>query len=160
MTVPVYGGRARTFKTPQELDQKLTEYKTYVEEKRKQEDKFTPTLQGFCVFADVLRHDLFQETANDPAHKVFHPVIKKIRQYCESELVERALSGKAQPIFSMFLLKCNYDYQDKQVIESNVNMNFDLRNLHSRAGELSQAAAVEVIDAPESSQEEESSEKV
>ena len=87
-------------------------------------------------------------------------MIKKIRQYCESELVERALSGKAQPIFSMFLLKCNYDYQDKQVIESNVNMNFDLRSLHSRAGEISQEKAMEVIEGEEIDLEAEDSKKV
>ena len=134
MTKAVYGGRPRAFKTPQDLAEKLEGYKIYTEQLQ-QQDKYTPTIMGFGQFADF-DYDLLAEWRKDPAFKEYHSVIKKIRQFCISGLIDNALTNKANPIFSMFLLKCKHDYVDKQVIEQTTTHNFSLRNLHADTAKL------------------------
>jgi len=146
MTKAVFGGKPRAFKTPEELEQKLEEYKNFTKEQQLTNERYTPTVLAFSEFANVDNHILTVDWLNDPERSEFHPTIKKIVQFCEAELIGNALTNKANPIFSMFLLKCKHNYIDKQVIEQNTTHTFSLRGLHAGADELAAANTVELVE--------------
>tara|TARA_Y100000296_G_scaffold80255_1_gene105379 strand:- start:383 stop:865 length:483 start_codon:yes stop_codon:yes gene_type:complete len=141
MTKAVYGGKEKRFKTPQDLAKKLDAYKAYVKEQQLTNEKFTPTILGFAEHCNILYAEL-PNWMNDPTFKDYHEEIKKVYQFCEQGLIENALCNKANPIFSMFLLKCKHNYIDKQVIEQTTTHNFSLRNLHA---DMSKLATVEEV---------------
>ena len=149
MTVAVKGGRPPAFSSVEELEGKLAEYQAII--KAGEADKLTPTTVGFANFVGINRKVLTVEWLNDPEKSEYHDSIKKIVQYCESTLIEKALANKANPIFSMFLLKCNHNYVDKQVIEANVSVGFELRGAHGNLESLetSHSEAIDVTTSPE-----------
>lgn len=57
-------------------------------------------------------------------------MVKKIESLTETNLVNAMLNGDTKETASIFLLKCKYGYQDKQVVEvehkGSINVNFNL----------------------------------
>lgn len=69
----------------------------------------------------------------------FGDAIKKAEERIEQDMVNKAMSGTHNPIFTMFLLKCKYGYVDKQVIDVTEHQNDaeveqKLKDLLARAG--------------------------
>lgn len=86
------------------------------------------------------------EALSYPDNLEFTALVKRARLKCQNDLEVKALTNKVNAIFSIFSLKCNYDWQDKQVIETNITHNFNLRGLHEQAQELTSTSQVEVIE--------------
>jgi hypothetical protein len=74
--------------------------------------------------------DYLKDKFTGQERSVVLELIKKIESVTESNLMDGALTGKTKETASIFLLKCKYGYQDKQVIEHDhkgtiaINLNF------------------------------------
>lgn len=73
------------------------------------------TMSGLAYALDMDRKSLLNYSKDE---KFFH-TIKKAREKVEQQLEENALSGKANATFTIFNLKNNYGWIDKQEIDSN-----------------------------------------
>lgn len=98
------GGRPKIFKSPDEIEKKVEEYKKYLRE----EDK-PPTMAGLAYFLGVDRKTLYNYSNED---EFFH-TIKKYRDWILLNIEENcAIKGHGGAIF----LAKNYGYTDKQEI--------------------------------------------
>ena len=73
------------------------------------EDKRLPTVAGFCLAAGISRSRLY-ELGSVPGEVA--DIIEYIGLLQEDRALEGGLTGKTQPIFSMFLLKSKHGYTD------------------------------------------------
>lgn len=105
-------GRPPAIKSPDELEKAINEYQTQCDEK---EDPFT--LIGLSCFMGINRCTL-REYKENP---IFSATYKKAETIAEEHLVRSALTGKYNAAVSIFLLKNNHKYVDKQEIESDNN---------------------------------------
>lgn len=91
---------------------------------------------GHCLlihaFNDRLTWDQYEYLLDKfKDNPVVFRVIKKLEKICEANLTSKMLKGEVKETASIFLLKCKYGYQDKQVIEHdvkgtiNINLQFD-----------------------------------
>ena len=103
--LPKKNGRPKIFNKPEELDAYIDAYNKYCEEK---EEVFTAI--GLCCFIGINK-DTFTEYQKDPNFSV---TIKKAQTLAERALVTGSLMGKYNPSVSIFLLKNNHGYKDKQ----------------------------------------------
>ena len=119
------GGRPLKFKTPEEMDKAIEKYfldcdsrivKVY--DKRKQEvvelNRPIPyTIEGLAATLGVDRHTLNNYEKRDE----FFTTIKRAKDKVLQNMVERSLDGDNNPTMSIFLLKNNNGYSDKQELE-------------------------------------------
>lgn len=68
------------------------------------------TMTGLALALDIDRKTLYRYS-NDES---FAPLIKKAKAKVEEQLVTNALMGKTNPTFTIFNLKNNFDWVDKQ----------------------------------------------
>ena len=97
-------GRPRAFKSVEEVEEKINAYFNYCEEKEK-----PYTMSGLAYYLGIDRKTLLNYSKNE---EYFH-TIKKARDRVQMQLEENALSNKANPTFTIFNLKNNFDWKDK-----------------------------------------------
>lgn len=97
-------GRPRAFKSVEEVEEKINAYFNYCEEKEK-----PYTMSGLAYYLEIDRKTLLNYSKNE---EYFH-TIKKARDKVQMQLEENALSNKANPTFTIFNLKNNFDWKDK-----------------------------------------------
>ena len=97
-------GRPRAFKSVEEVEEKINAYFNYCEEKEK-----PYTMSGLAYYLGIDRKTLINYSKNE---EYFH-TIKKARDRVQMQLEENALSNKANPTFTIFNLKNNFDWKDK-----------------------------------------------
>ena len=97
-------GRPKTFKSVKEVEEKINAYFNYCEEKEK-----PYTMSGLAYYLGIDRKTLLNYSKNE---EYFH-TIKKARDKVQMQLEENALSNKANPTFTIFNLKNNFDWKDK-----------------------------------------------
>ncbi len=99
--------RPLQFKTPLDLELRVSEYFEYLEE-----TKSPPTMAGLSYYTRIPRRTLYNyENKEDYAE-----TIKKTRDYIIMRLEELAVSKASSAGGIIFLLK-NYGYNDRTVIE-------------------------------------------
>ena len=97
-------GRPRAFKSVEEVEKKINAYFNYCEEKEK-----PYTMSGLAYYLGISRQTLVNYSNQDQ----FFDTIKKARDRVQMQLEENALSNKANPTFTIFNLKNNFDWKDK-----------------------------------------------
>ena len=97
-------GRPRVFKSVEEVEEKINAYFNYCEEKEK-----PYTMSGLSYYLGISRQTLVNYSNQDQ----FFDTIKKARDRVQMQLEENALSNKANPTFTIFNLKNNFDWKDK-----------------------------------------------
>lgn len=97
-------GRPRAFKSVEEVEEKINAYFNYCEEKEK-----PYTMSGLAYYLEVSRQTLVNYSYEDE----YFDTIKKARDRVQMQLEENALSNKANPTFTIFNLKNNFDWKDK-----------------------------------------------
>ena len=115
-------GRPRSFKSVEEVEEKINAYFNYCEEKEK-----PYTMSGLSYYLGIDRKTLLNYSKNE---EYFH-TIKKARDKVQMQLEENALSNKANPTFTIFNLKNNFDWKDKIEHSSSEveNINKNLSNI-------------------------------
>lgn len=101
-------GRPRAFKSVEEVEEKINAYFNYCEEKEK-----PYTMSGLAYYLEVSRQTLVNYSNKDE----YFDTIKKARDKVQMQLEENALSNKANPTFTIFNLKNNFDWKDKMEVE-------------------------------------------
>lgn len=101
-------GRPRAFKSVEEVEEKINAYFNYCEEKEK-----PYTMSGLAYYLEVSRQTLVNYSNKDE----YFDTIKKARDRVQMQLEENALSNKANPTFTIFNLKNNFDWKDKMEVE-------------------------------------------
>lgn len=101
-------GRPRAFKSVEEVEEKINAYFNYCEEKEK-----PYTMSGLAYYLEVSRQTLVNYSYKDE----YFDTIKKARDKVQMQLEENALSNKANPTFTIFNLKNNFDWKDKMEVE-------------------------------------------
>ena len=97
-------GRPRAFKSVEEVEEKINAYFNYCEEKEK-----PYTMSGLAYYLGISRQTLVNYSNQDQ----FFDTIKKVLDRVQMQLEENALSNKANPTFTIFNLKNNFDWKDK-----------------------------------------------
>jgi len=100
-------GRPLLFSTVQELETKLDDYFETMKTTRD-----IPTITGMAVHLDVDRKTLLNYSNKDE----FFPALKRAKAKCEAALESRALLGGLNPAMTIFSLKNNYGWVDKQEV--------------------------------------------
>ena len=101
-------GRPKAFKNVEEVEKKINAYFNYCEEKEK-----PYTMSGLAYYLEVSRQTLVNYSYKDE----YFDTIKKARDRVQMQLEENALSNKANPTFTIFNLKNNFDWKDKMEVE-------------------------------------------
>ena len=91
-------------------DLRVEEYFQYADKNNK-----PYTVTGLAIFLDVDRKTI----TNYESHEEYFPTIKRAKTRIENWLEEHALMGDANTTMTIFNLKNNFDWKDKQEIESN-----------------------------------------
>ena len=98
------GGRPKIFNSPQEIEEKVEQYKQYLRE----EDK-PPTMAGLAYFLGVDRQTIY----NYKKDQEFFDTIKKYRDWILLSIEEQCIiKGHGGSIF----LAKNYGYTDRQEV--------------------------------------------
>lgn len=116
------GGRPLKFKTVQDLEDQI---KQYFKNCDSIEEPYTIT--GLAVALDTSRETL----CNYEEREEYFDTIKRAKDKCEKYLEINALKGKLNPAFSIFNLKNNYGWKDKnesEVYGKNGPLEFVIRN--------------------------------
>lgn len=111
-------GRPKAIKTPKELDDAIEAYAKHCEET---EEAFT--IIGLSVFMGVARDTLI-EYSKTPEYSDSY---KKAMTFAEHSLVKNSLGGKYNPTVSIFLLKNNHGYVDKQEVKQDIDANVSIK---------------------------------
>lgn len=101
------GGRPLLFKTVKELEDKINEY---FEDKNNR----PYTITSLAVWLDCDRKTLTNYEERDK----FFPTIKRAKTKIEAEIEKGALLGLYNPTFSIFNMKNNFGWQDKQEVDT------------------------------------------
>lgn len=102
-------GRPRAFKNVEEVKSKIDAYFNYCEEKEK-----PYTMSGLAYYLEISRQTLVNYSNKDE----YFDTIKKARDKVQMQLEENALSNKANPTFTIFNLKNNFDWKDKVEVKN------------------------------------------
>jgi len=124
MPFPNLEGRPRIFSAPEELQEKINEYFQFCDDKK---ESFTDskgnvkiiqkpyTMSGLCVYLKINKDTLWEYGKKPGFSEVVKEAKSRVENYCE----ENTMSGKLNPIFSIFSLKNNFGWTDR--IEVNTN---------------------------------------
>lgn len=105
--------RPMKYKTTEEFDSKV---KSYIEECEETGKPFTIT--GLALHMEIHKDTLIEYGKMD----LFSDSYKKAKSIAENHLVNNALTGTYNSTVSIFLLKNNHNYTDKQEIEHSGEM--------------------------------------
>ena len=106
-------GRPKIFNDVKEVEEKINAYFNYCEEKEK-----PYTMSGLAYYLGISRQTLVNYSNQDQ----FFDTIKKARDRVQMQLEENALSNKANPTFTIFNLKNNFDWKDSNEVKTNVEI--------------------------------------
>ena len=106
-------GRPKIFTNVKEVEEKINAYFNYCEEKEK-----PYTMSGLAYYLGISRQTLVNYSNQDQ----FFDTIKKARDRVQMQLEENALSNKANPTFTIFNLKNNFDWKDSNEVKTNVEI--------------------------------------
>ena len=106
-------GRPKIFNDVKEVEEKINAYFNYCEEKEK-----PYTMSGLAYYLGISRQTLVNYSNQDQ----FFYTIKKARDRVQMQLEENALSNKANPTFTIFNLKNNFDWKDSNEVKTNVEI--------------------------------------
>ena len=101
--------RPKLYTSVEDMQKIIDEYFMICDEKEK-----PYTMSGLAYALDMDRKSLLNYSKDEQ----FFPTIKKAREKVEQQLEENALMGKANATFTIFNLKNNYGWVDKQEIEN------------------------------------------
>ena len=107
----------KTKHTKTDLLKTATEYISYLQDNEKQ----LPTLSGYCLRAGIHPTNLRDYTIKFPeVCQLVETIALMQEQYC----LTRGITNRANPIFSMFLLKSKHEFKDQpQKLEQNNTFN-------------------------------------
>ena len=133
------GGRPLRYKTPEALEEAIQEYfnkckpeyvldeegKVMLSAKGTPVVKYNPpTVTGLAL---ALGFNSRQALINYEGYgEQFHDTIKKAKLFIENYIEKGALVGDLHPVFSIFNLKNNYGWKEKQEIEHSGDMNVNI----------------------------------
>lgn len=118
MTVPIKGGRPKAFDNPEELQTLLNNYfdycdkdiETITDSKGNIKIVHKPyTMSGICVYLDIHPDTWSEYNKKSEYSETIKKARKKVENYCE----ENTMTGRLNPIFSIFSLKNNFGWVDK-----------------------------------------------
>ena len=110
---------ALKYKDVKELEKAINDYFTKCDENEK-----PYTMSGLALSLGIDRTTLIRY--GDRA--LFATLIKNAKQRVETQLEENALMGKANATFTIFNLKNNYDWKDKQEQEITSTNRYNIVN--------------------------------
>ena len=116
-------GRPLKFKTVEELEEQIEKYYIRCQEKEK-----PLTMSGLALWLGIDRSTLVNYSYRDD----FFHTISVARAMVQADMEERALGGESNATMSIFSLKNNFGWVDKQEVtatNNNTNKNIDLSNL-------------------------------
>lgn len=130
-------GRRKTWETPQELQKDIDAYfdwcdknpmKQYHNSQIDQETKKPLvyeierpyTIEGLCVFLECDRLTILNYEKQE-GYEEFFNTIKNAKLKIQQNKVERGLTGNAPASVTIFDLKNNHGYKDKQEVEQSTN---------------------------------------
>lgn len=99
---------AKTKFTKEVLVKAGIEYLDFVKNSKK-EDKVIPTVAGYALFANINLSHLYEKAQMYPE---VAQIIGHIQTLQEHLLIEGGLTGKTNPVMSIFLLKAKHNFQD------------------------------------------------
>ena len=97
-------GRPKLYNSVEELEKDISDYFKMCDKKDK-----PYTMSGLALALDMDRKTLINYSKDE---EFFH-TIKNARQRVEAQLEENALFNKANPTFTIFNLKNNFNWKDK-----------------------------------------------
>lgn len=110
-------GRPRIWKSPQELEKKIDEFREYCKA-----NNVPKTIARLAQILGTTREDILLYEKYYGGE--FIPAIKKIRNEILCDKEERLISDKTKNVVGLiFDLKNNHSYADRQTIETNQNVN-------------------------------------
>jgi len=104
------GGRPLKYEKVEDVEKAIKDYFKECDKKQK-----PYTVSGLAYALNMSRQSLL----NYENKEKFFDTIKKAKDKIEVQLEENALLGKYNTTFTIFNLKNNYSWQDKQEIDSN-----------------------------------------
>ena len=110
------GGRPRKYSEKEILQTKIDEYFKMCDEKEK-----PYTITGLCLYLDIDRSTLLRYEEKEE----YCNTIKRAKNRIENYVEENSLKGLLNPTVSIFNLKNNFGWKDKQEIETNQNIKVD-----------------------------------
>lgn len=110
------GGRPKKYSEVEQLQKKINEYFKMCDEKEK-----PYTITGLCLYLDIDRSTLLRYEEKEE----YCNTIKRAKNRIENYVEENSLKGLLNPTVSIFNLKNNFGWKDKQEIETNQNIKVD-----------------------------------
>lgn len=117
-----YIGRPRKYENPEQMEEIITEYFNECLEKGEY-----PTVSMMAFRLNMSRQDLLRyegrvegeqfKNCSDEMRDSFRDTIKRAKQYIEGCYETKLINGTTTPIGTIFTLKNNYNWVDKQEIE-------------------------------------------
>ena len=114
-------GRPLKFKTPEELEEKITKFFVHCKESGD-----IPTILGLALWLDVDRQSLLDYSKKDQ----FSGIVKKAKEFCVHSVEQRGMKNQTNPAFVMYWLGNNTQgwknerYENRSVHHSGtVNVN-------------------------------------
>lgn len=131
-------GRSKKWETPEELQKDIDAYFDWCDNnpiKQIHNSQIDPstkkpliydvqrpyTIEGLCVFLECDRLTLLNYEKRE-GYEPFFNTIKKAKMKIQQNKVERGLTGNAPASITIFDLKNNHGYKDKQEIDTNQNI--------------------------------------
>ena len=109
---------ALKYKDENELKQKIDDYFKECDEK-----ELPYTISGLAYSLHIDRRTL----VNYSNRESFFSLLNEAKSKIQRQLEENALKGKSNAQFTMFNLKNNYGWQDKQEVEAKVDSSVDIK---------------------------------
>jgi hypothetical protein len=102
-------GRPRKYQSPEQMQEVIDRYFAECTEK-----DIPMTVTGLCLALDLDRDGLLKY---ENEYEEFVGTVKKAKLRIEEDNQRGALTGKRNPIFTIFSLKNNFGWKDKQEVE-------------------------------------------
>lgn len=124
-------GRPPKFKNNATLSKKINEYFKWCDGQKEVivTDKGTKviykpyTVSGLCLYLDICRDTLCEYEKLEK----FSDTIKKAKNRIENWIEEHSLNGDLNPTVSIFNLKNNFGWKDKQQVEHSGELKFEVK---------------------------------
>lgn len=127
-----YTGRPPKYETPEQMQEIIQEYFNECLEEEKYPTVSMMAFRLGMTRQDLLRYEDCLETGelkqlSEDVKRGFRDTIKRAKQYIEGGYEDKLVNGKTTPIGTIFVLKNNYNWVDKQEIEqTNKTITIDL----------------------------------